>query len=477
MIKFKGLIVKRWIALKTIVVIGGGITGLSAMYELQKWKQESKAEIRLILIEANKELGGKIRTITTDEFVMEAGADSIVSRKTAGLSFINELGLENQVVYNATGKSFIYIDGELKQIPTDTVFGIPTSIESLAKSTLVSAEGKVAALQDFYRTDNHFTKNDSVGEFLEYYFGKELVERQISPVLSGVYSGDLKDLTLKSTLPYLLDFKDEYGSIIKGFEANKEKFRSGQNRKFFSFKNGLKTLIDTYEAHLKDVDVLKGTSVEKLSRIDEIYQIYLDNGEMIECNHCILAIPNTAAEKILNEPELSDIFSNLKNSSLISVYLGYDISDTILPIDGTGFISAAKNELSCNACTWTSRKWNHTSKKGNLLIRLFYKSSHPTFAKMEDVEDDVILKTAMEDIKKSMGITEFPLVKEITFWSHSMPNYLISHPNTVDVIEKKLLSSYPGILIAGCSYYGVGIPDCIENGRNVAQRMMKLTLT
>ncbi|MHC0038672.1 protoporphyrinogen oxidase [Pseudoneobacillus sp. C159] len=460
--------------MKTIVVIGGGVTGLSAIYELHKWKKESKEKIRLILIEENEELGGKIRTVTKDRFVMETGADSIVSRKITGLSFIEELGLEDEVVFNATGKSFIYTDGELKPIPPDSVFGIPTSIESLAKSTLISAEGKVSALQDLYKTDSHFTSNDSIGDFLEYYFGKELVEKQIAPVLSGVYSGDLSDLTLKSTLPYLLDYKNKYGSIIKGFEANKEKFQSGEGKKFFSFINGLSTLIDAYESKLEDVEVLKGLKVNNISKANDFYQIHLQNEEIIECNYCILAIPHTVAGEILADSDLLAEFSDLKNSSLISVYLGYDVPDAILPTDGTGFISASKNELSCNACTWTSRKWQHTSIKGNLLVRLFYKSSHPVYSELETAGKERLLQVAMDDIRKSLGITSMPVVHEVTLWSNSMPNYLISHPQTVDAIERKLDANYPGILIAGCSYYGVGIPDCITNGKNIALQIQKM---
>ena len=187
--------------MKTVLVIGGGITGLSTMYELQKWKNETGSDVRLVLAEASDELGGKIRTVKENGFVMEAGADSIVSRKVNGLSFIEELGLESEVVYNSSGTSFLYTDGELKPIPLDSVFGIPASLESLAKSTLISAEGKVEALKDFYIKNDRFTKSDSIGEFLECFLGKELVEKQIAPVLSGVYSGELSHLTIESTTP------------------------------------------------------------------------------------------------------------------------------------------------------------------------------------------------------------------------------------------------------------------------------------
>jgi protoporphyrinogen/coproporphyrinogen III oxidase len=458
---------------KTVLVIGGGITGLSAMNELNRWKKEYKSDIRLILAEASPDLGGKIRTVKDGSFVMEAGADSIVSRKANKMSFIEELGLESDVVYNATGRSFIYVDGELKPIPPDSVFGIPASVESLAKSTLVSAEGKVEALKDFYTKNETFTKNDSIGEFLEHFFGKELVEKQIAPVLSGVYSGNLSDLTIASTLPYLLDYKEEFGSIIKGFEENKKKFQSSGEKKFLSFRTGLGALIDAFEGELDDVEIIRNMKASRIDNINNRYKVSFSNHEIIDADYVVLSIPHTEAEELFQNHELQKEFALLKSSSLISVYVGFDVPDSLLPAEGTGFITANTNELSCNACTWTSRKWEHTSETKNLLVRLFYKSSHPSFVALQEMSEEDLLQVALADIKQSLNITAEPVASEVTFWSGKMPNYQISHPKSVEALEDLLAATYPGIMIAGCSYYGVGIPDCIENGVTTARKIIK----
>ncbi|MDF0725817.1 protoporphyrinogen oxidase [Cytobacillus sp. S13-E01] len=460
--------------MKTVLVIGGGITGLSAMYELQKWKMENQSDVRLVLTEASAELGGKIRTITDGGFIMEAGADSIVSRKANAMSFVEELGLKNDVVYNSTGQSFIYVDGGLKPIPPDSIFGIPMSIESLAQSTLVSAEGKVEALKDFYTKNVTFTKNDSIGEFLEYFLGEELVEKQIAPVLSGVYSGNLNDLTIASTLPYVFDYKEKYGSIIKGFKENKQKFQSGGDKKFFSFKNGMGTLIDAYERKLEEVEIFKNSKVSKIEKKSNHYKVIFTNMESIEADHIVLSIPHTTAKELFNDQKPIKEFDNFKNSSLISVYVGFDVPDSLLPSNGTGFIAANSDELSCNACTWTSRKWEHTSESGNLLVRLFYKSSHPSFALLKGMNEAELLQVALSDINKSLGITAEPITNIVTNWVDNMPNYQITHPQNVEALENELAENYPSVILAGCSYYGVGIPDCIENGEITARKIISL---
>ncbi|MBE1445176.1 protoporphyrinogen oxidase [Paenibacillus sp. OAS669] len=457
--------------MKTAVVIGGGITGLSAAYYLNKKMKANNLDLRVVVLEANEKLGGKINTHYESEFIMETGADSIVTRKDNVAPFIEELNLQEEVVYNATGISFLYIDGELKKIPEDTVFGIPLSIESLAKSNLISAEGKVEALKDFYTKNETFTKNDSVGLFLESFLGKEIVERQISPVLSGVYSGRLQDLTIASTLPYLLDYKNEYGSIIRGLSENKQKFKGTGNRKFLSFKNGVSTLVDALENRLSDVEVLKGTKAQKIEKDQGRYRILCEQHEAIEADFVVLSTLHTASQKLLNSEELDQDFNQLKNNSLISVYLGFDIPDEQLPQDGTGFIVAEESKLVCDACTWTSRKWEHTSKNRHLLVRLFYKSLKPVYSKLQQLSEEELLEVALKDIKNSLGITSKPVTHEVTKWHETMPNYHIKHNEIVKSLEKRMEAHYPNVILAGCSYYGVGIPDCIANGQAAAERI------
>ncbi|WP_110926577.1 protoporphyrinogen oxidase [Bacillus massiliglaciei] len=459
--------------MKTVAVIGGGITGLTAMYYLQKAVKADGLDVRLVLVEQNEQLGGKIKTIHEDPFIIEGGADSIVSRKANVAPFLKEIGLSDEAVYNTTGKSYIHADGQLKPIPSEALFGIPLSIQSLAESELVSAEGKVEALKDLYTPNTSFTKDDSIGRFLEAFLGRELVEKQIAPVLSGVYSGNLYDLTIASTLPYLLDYKNEYGSILRGLHANKEKYLSKGDKKFLSFQTGLGRIIDRLEELLEDVEIIKGAKAQSLEKTEEGYELMLMGYPAVKADFVILSTPHQTAQQLLEDEALQEDFSQLKNSSLISIYLGFDISDEELPADGTGFIKAGSSSLLCNACTWTSRKWEHTSRQNRLLVRLFYKSTLESYDSLQKMSEEELTKTALMDIEKSLGIQAEPVVSEVTKWHENMPNYHIAHHQLVKALEEKLGASYPGVLLAGASYYGVGIPDCIANGEKTAKQIME----
>lgn len=457
--------------MKTIVVIGGGITGLTAMYTLQKAMKEQNLQLKLILVESDKALGGKIRTIRRDGFIMETGADSIVSRKNDP-EWLEELGLTGDIVYNATGRSFIYSDGRLKKIPADAVFGIPVSLQALAESELISAEGKVAALKDYYTPNETFTENDSLGKFLEHFLGEELVRKQVAPIISGVYSGELDNLTIASTFPFLLEYKNKYGSIMKGLGENKDKFLGGAGSRFSSFRHGVSELIDTLEARLGDVEILKGTKALSVTKQGERYAVTLAGERTLEADFVVLSTVHTSARSLLQDEALNPYFDKLSNRSLISVYLGYDIPDDRLPEDGTGFIATADSGLVCDASTWSSRKWKHTSAQQRLLIRMFYKSSNPHYDKLQQMTKEELTKVAMSDVEKSIGIAEQPVICDVTKWRNSIPNYHLGHPDIVRSLESRLAASYPGVILAGCSYYGVGIPDCIANGIQTGHKIV-----
>lgn len=457
-----------------IAVIGGGITGLSAMHYLEKLSKEHGLGLELVLVERSKELGGKIKTVKDGEFIMETGADSIVARHASVMPLIEELELQERVVYNGTGISYLYADDKLHAIPANTVFGIPMDKEALFSTTLVSEDGKQEALKDFETPNESFTRDSSIGEFLKAFLGEELVDKQIAPVLSGVYSGSLDNLTLASTLPYLIDYKNKYGSIMKGFEANKAHFQGAANKKFISFDEGMGVLIDRLEETLENTLILKETETMAIAKEDNHYRLDLEGGETLIADFVVLATPHEAAQKLLGQPQLDEVFDQLTNSSLISIYLGFDVPDAELPADGTGFIVSQNSDILCNACTWTSRKWAHTSRSQRLLVRLFYKSSNPAYEKLDGLTETELVGIALEDIRKSLGITAQPVSVEVTGWKGLMPNYHMEHRRAVTALEDKMADIVPGVLLAGSSFYGVGIGACIQNGKDVAEAIIKV---
>lgn len=457
--------------MKTVVVLGGGITGLCTMHYLQRQVQEKNLHVKLVLVEKNTYLGGKLHSAYEQGFIMETGADSIVARHKGVMELVEELNFEQNLVYNETGVSYIYTNNELHAIPADSTFGIPMSLQSLEESTLVSEKGKKEALKDLTMPNEGFTKESSIGEFLTYYLGEELVQNQIAPVLAGVYSGDLNQLSIASTLPYLIDYKNDYGSIIKGFDANREQFLKAANKKFISFKNGLSSLIDRLEETLTDVEIIKGIATTSVKKQENQYSVTLANGKIIEANHVVMALPNEAVQNLLQDESLNGYFEQFNTASAITIYLGFDVPDNRLPADGTGYIVSHNSDVICNAATWTSRKWKHTSAEGKLLVRLFYKSINPEYERLHLMSDEELAAVALEDVRKSLGIEETPTIVDVTKWIDQMPKYDLAHREALQGLVQELEKNYPYLSIAGCSYFGVGIGACIQNGKKIGEEL------
>ena len=455
--------------MKTVAVLGGGITGLCTMHYLQRQVMEKGLDVKLVLIEKNTYLGGKLHSAYEQGFIMETGADSIVARHQGVMELVKELDFEEELVYNETGVSYIYTNNELHAIPADSTFGIPMSLASLEASTLVSDAGKQEALKDFTMPNVGFTKESSIGEFLTYYLGEELVQKQIAPVLAGVYSGDLHQISIASTLPYLIDYKNDYGSIMKGFEMHREQFVKAANKKFISFKSGLSALINRLEETLTEVEILKGVATTQVVKNDKDYMILLANGETIVADHVVMAIPNEVVQHLLKDEALNQYFDQFNTASAITIYLGFDVPDTVLPADGTGFIVSHNSDLQCNAATWTSRKWKHTSADSKLLVRLFYKSINPAYEKLRAMSEEELTVVALEDVRKSLGIEEKPVVVNVTKWIDQMPKYDLAHHGALKGLTAELEGKYPNLSLAGCSYFGVGIGACIQNGKSVGE--------
>lgn len=457
--------------MKTVVVLGGGITGLCTMHYLQRQVKKNNLNVRLVLVEKNTYLGGKLHSAYEEGFIMETGADSIVARHKGVMELVQELDFEDNLVYNETGISYIYTNNELHAIPADSTFGIPMSLASLEESTLISEQGKQEALKDLTLPNKGFTKESSIGEFLTYYLGEELVKNQIAPVLAGVYSGDLHQLSIASTLPYLIDYKNDYESIINGFEANREQFVKAANKKFISFKNGLSSLIDRLEQTLTNVEIIKDVATLHVQKSEERYTISLANGENIEADYVVLALPNEAVQSLIKDESLNRYFDQFTTASAITIYLGFDVPDAKLPADGTGYIVSHNSNVTCNAATWTSRKWKHTSRDNKLLVRLFYKSINPAYEQLRAMTDEELAAVALEDVRKSLGIEEDPTVVNVTKWIDQMPKYDLAHREALQGLLQELNKNYPNLAIAGCSYFGVGIGACIQNGKKIGEEL------
>lgn len=460
-----------------VVIIGGGIAGLTAAFYLQKQIRENKLPIEIKLIEASHRLGGKMQTVIRDGFTIERGPDSFLARKTSMIRLAKEVGMDNQLVHNSTGKSYVLVNEELHSMPGGSIMGIPTQIGPFLTTGLFSIPGKLRAAADFILPRSESGKDQSLGEFFRRRLGDEVVENLIEPLLSGIYAGDIDQLSLMSTFPQFYEVEQKYRSLIVGMKKatpsqpkkteNKEKTKGA----FLTFKTGLQSFAEAIESKLDPESILKGHRVEKITKHNENYEIYLNNGETIHADSIIAATPHQITQSMFSDYRFFDPFKSVPSTSVATVALAFPEEAIRRDIDGTGFVVSRNNDYSITACTWTHKKWAHSTPKGKVLLRCYVgRAGDETIV---DLSDDQIIKIVLDDLKKTMDITLSPNFAIVSRWKKAMPQYTVGHKQRLATILEHVKNELPGVFLAGASYGGVGVPDCIDQGEAAVKNVLE----
>lgn len=469
---------------RDLVIIGGGITGLSAAYYAAKKAEENGRTLSITIIEQATRLGGKIETLRKDGCVIEKGPDSFLARKMPMIDLARDLGLETELV--ATNphakKTYIVRRGVMHRMPPGLILGIPTELTPFAKTGLISVMGKLRALMDLFKKPRMSTEDESLGSFLERRLGHEVMEHIAEPLLAGIYAGDMSKLSLQQTFPQFAEVERKYGSLIKGMMASR---KAGQNlpglpdvargSTFLTFRSGLTSLVDRLEDVLRElkVNVQLGVSADRFEKMEDgRYLIHLHDGSQIETSSIVVTTPSYHASTFLAEHVDTSALRAIEHVSVANVVSVFERSVVTKPLDGTGFLISRKEKRAITACTWTSIKWPHTSRGDKLIVRCYIGRAGDE--ERVDWPDEALKRTVRNELRDLMGITSEPEFVEITRLKHSMPQYPVGHVQAIQKLRASVGTQLPGVFLAGQPYEGVGMPDCIHSGRMAGEQSVAI---
>lgn len=452
-----------------VAIIGGGITGLAAAFYLLKNAGDA---FDFTLFEQSERLGGKIQTVKRSSFIIERGPDSIVSRKPAGISFIKDVGLEADLVGNSAGQSYVWHRDELYPIPGGAIMGIPTEIGPFIDSKLFSLKGKARAAFDLLLPRQSREKQDvSLGYFFRKRLGDEVVENLIEPLLSGIYSGDIDELSLMATFPQFYEVEQKHRSLILGMRKMRSKTppAAKTTSMFVTLRNGLESLVARVEELLPEQSVRKRTAIDKIEKKQDGYELQLENGEKLYFDAVVITSPHTSVRHMLRDYSFVNILKDYPVTSVANVAMAFDEEQVKFDYDGTGFVVSRNTDVNITACTWTNRKWPHTTPKGKALLRGYV--GRPGQTDIVDAEDEEMIEAVLRDLKKMMRIEGKPLFYIVTRWKYAMPQYTVGHKFRIDALKSNLEIDLPGVFLAGSSFEGVGIPDCIQQAKHAVEQV------
>ncbi|WP_002150030.1 protoporphyrinogen oxidase [Bacillus cereus] len=454
---------------KKVVIVGGGITGLTTMYNLQKDIREKNLPIDTLLIEASGKLGGKIQTVQKDGFTIERGPDSFLARKESAAKLVKELGLDAELVNNKAGQSFVLVNNRLHKMPSGSMMGIPTQIKPFLFSGLFSPIGKLRAGFDLLMPRSKPVSDQSLGQFFRHRLGNEVVENLIEPLLSGIYAGDIDEMSLMSTFPQIYQIEQEHRSISLGMRTVAPKQEKAEMKKgiFKTVKNGLESIVESLELKIPNDMVMKGTRIEKVIKLGDSYTITLSNGKEMEADAIVVATPHKVLPSMFTQYKQFRFFRNIPSTSVANVALAFPKSAIQRDIDGTGFVVSRNSDYTITACTWTHKKWPHTTPEGKTLLRCYV--GRPGDEAIVEQTDEEIVQLVLEDLQKTMDITEDPEFTIVSRWKEAMPQYTVGHKERMKKLTTFMEKELPGVYLAGSSYAGSGLPACIEQGERAAK--------
>jgi len=444
-----------------VAVVGGGIAGLSAAWELQK------RGVAACVLEGSSRPGGVIFTERFDGWTIDAGPDSILVQKPAAVSLCRELGIADRLHPTLTPRTaYVLREGRLHPLIEGSALGFPIRLAPLATSTLFSAAGKARIALEFVVPRRSSDEDESLASFVRRRFGEEAVDYLAEPLLAGIHAGDVERLSTRALFPRLLEVERTHGSVIRGFRALR--VTPSSQGAFVSLPGGLAELVNTLNGALSPGTLRLDSRVSDLRRANG-FRLETPAGR-VEARAVIMAVPAYAAGALLRsiDTTLAGLCETIQYASTATVAFGYRRTQIDHPLEGTGFVVPRVERSPLLASTWVTSKWPGRAPDGDVLLRAFLGGGRdPHRLGRSDAE---LVDLARDELTDLLGISGEPVFAPRVYrWTRQSPQFEVGHLERVDTIEQRL-SAVPGLFVAGSGFRAIGIPDCVQDGRNQAAR-------
>ena len=458
-------------------IIGGGIAGLAAAYELERAGGE------YTLFEAGNRLGGVISSAMVAGSVLEDGPDSFLTEKPAAADLCRELGLGDELIpsNDAQRKTWILVGKRLVALPDGLMFLIPTKLMPTVMTPLFSLGTKIRMAQELMHPPHKGDADESVASLVERHYGTEVVDRLAGPLLSGIYGGEANQLSARAVLPKLVEMEAKYGSLTRAMLATmKARAVGGGGRATFTtLRGGLQQMIDAITARLKPEAIRLKTPVRMLERVGEGWRLTTagsaQNSGSEVFDAVIVATPAWAAADLLRtvDAQLGEELAGIPYSSSIAANLVYDEKKLGPLPEGFGFLVPASAGRAMLACTFAHRKFLGRIAPGKAVLRAFLGGVRN--AALLDQSDEVLIAMARRELSEILGTSVVGLHIEpeeirVSRWPRAMAQYAVGHLERVKRIRAHV-DTLPGLQLVGNAYDGIGMSDCIRLGRKAAREI------
>lgn len=445
-----------------VAVVGGGMAGLAAAWELQR------RGASFVLLEAAARPGGVVRTERTDGFTLDAGPDSLLVQKPAALDLCRELGLGDRLLSTLEPRTAYVLRGRrLRPLPQASVLGIPTALAPWAASRLLSPAGRLRLAADLVLPRGGGA-DESVGSFFRRRFGAEAVEYIADPLLAGIHAGDVDRLSMPALFPRLVEAERDCGSVIRALRRRRATAARPAGGMFRSLPGGLEELTAALTAALTPAAVRCGARAVALAG-PAPYTVRLAGREPVTARRVIFATPAYVTAELVRplDERLAALCAEIPYTSTATVLLAYPQAAVRRRPRGSGFVVPRRERaVPLMAGSWVTSKWPGRAPEGQVLLRGFLGGVRDP--RVDERPDDELIDRSHATFAALLGIARRPHLARVYRWRRANPQHNVGHLARVAEIEARLRHR-PGLFVTGAGFRGVGIPDCVADGRAAAR--------
>ena len=482
--------------MKRILIIGGGVAGLGAAYKVTRAASEGR-DIEFVLFEKDSRLGGKIRTEIVPEpsgkgkFIVDGGPDCFITEKPACHRVAKLLGIfDDELPTDESRKrTWILSRGRLHQMPDGIFMFAPTKFLPFATTGLFSWSGKIRMAMDLFIPPKKVVPGELNDETLENFvvrrMGRECLDRLAEPLVGGVHASESSKMSLAATFPRLLEMEQTYGSLTKGFLAARRKVEEMRRRYppkpgekprtfFTSFLGGMQELTDRMADAAGRQKMRTGVAVTALRHAHGgAWTVLLSDGSTVDGDAVIIATESWAAGPLVrpHDEVIADALASIPASSSATISMAFNESEVGFDLNAFGVLCPLVERRALMAATYSSTKWPGRAPPGKVLLRGFVGGPHNQ--EIVKRSDEELTHMVLAEFRDIVGLSPDakPLFSRVFRWHLGMPQYTLGHLERVARIDDRC-GQIPGLAIAGGSYRGVGVPNCIESGERAVTKIL-----
>lgn len=458
------------------LIIGGGITGLS----LAHWLGLDQSPKGWELWESSDRLGGTLRTDRAEGYSVDWGPNGFLDREPLTLRLVDDIGLRDQLEpanENAENR-YIVKNGKLHPVPFSPAKILTTGLLNPLEKLRIFTEPFIPARRD--------DSDESIYDFAARRIGHGAARMFVDPMVSGVFGGVAKELSLPSCFPIMRELEVEYGGLVKGMIAKKrEKKRreeaekatrkegspAGPGGRLTSFKGGLDALIVRLGERLQPT-LRTSHSVSHVTRDSEGWTVFGKAGEIVQTRRLVVTCPTFVATKIFKDydHDLSVAFGAVSYAPIIVVATGHRREDIAHSLDGFGFLIPRHQRIRTLGSIWTSSIFANRAPEGHVQLRTMLGGAGDKSAL--ELNDEELWQTIYRELGPLIGIKADPVFTRIFRWERGIPQYVLGHRDRRARLEEHA-ARHPGLYFAGNAYHGVGLNDCVKMAKSVADRVLQ----